>query len=136
MAISIAAGSQVRPDMPQLVGTATGYSETVTATGALDVLIPHSAIEILGTATTVIDTYTLGTGPYEGYTKYVTTEQSATDGVGIAKVELANAVGDPAQQVVSIEFPSALMLKWINDRWIAFDSMTQGAAAAMSTATT
>lgn len=136
MAISIAVGSQVRPDMPQTVGTATAYSETVTATGALDVLVPHSDITILGTATTVIDTYTLGTGPYEGYTKYITTGQSATDGIGIVKIELANAVGDPAAQVISAEFPSAFMLRWINDRWIAFDSMTQGTAAAMGTATT
>jgi hypothetical protein len=133
MAVSIAAMSQRFNAMPELYGTATGYSESVTATGALDVAIPVSIITILGTATTVGDTYTLGTAPYEGFEKTVITAQSATDGVGLAHVELANAVGDPAQQVVALEYPGTFSAKWLNDRWIATAGL--GGAVSISTAT-
>jgi len=119
----------------ELYGTATAYSEAVTATGALDVAVPVSVISILGTATTVSDNYTLGTAPYEGYDKFIVTAQTATDGIGIANIELANAVGDPASQNITLEYPAALALKWVNDRWLALSAMSQGAAPAMSTAT-
>lgn len=118
----------------ELFGTATGYSETLTATGALDVQIPVSIIEILGTATTVSSPYTLGTGPYEGFEKMIVTAQTATDGVGLAKVTLTNAAGDPAVNVLALEFSAVAMLKWINDRWVPFAGLqSTGSGAVLAT---
>lgn len=133
MAVSIAAMSQRFSAMPELYGTATAFSESVTATGALDVAVPVSIITVLGTATTVGDSYTLGTAPYEGFEKHVILAQSATDGIGVVNVELANAVGDPAQQVIAMEYPGTFSAKWLNDRWVATAGL--GGAVTISTAT-
>ena len=118
----------------ELFGTATAYSEAVTATGALDVQVPVSIITILGTATTVSDAYTLGTGPYEGFEKMIVTAQTATDGVGVAKITLTNAAGDPAVNVLNMEFSGVAMLTWINDRWVPFAGLqSTGAAVTLAT---
>ncbi len=118
----------------ELFGTATAYSEILAATGALDVQVPVSIINILGTATTVSDAYTLGTGPYEGFEKMIVTAQTATDGFGVAKITLTNAAGDPAVNVLNMEFSGVAMLTWINDRWVPFAGLqSTGSAVTLAT---
>ena len=127
-------GSQRHPGHAALTGTATGYVETLTATGALDVNVPVSIIEVLGTATTVASPYTLGTGSYDGQEKWIVTAQTATDGVGVSKITLSNPVGDPAAEVLALEFPAAAHCLYVNDRWICFGSLAVGLAPLMATA--
>lgn len=118
----------------ELFGTATAYSEAVTATGALDVAVPVSIITILGTATTVSDVYTLGTAPYEGYEKHIITAQTATDGFGVAKITLANAVGDPAVSILNMEFNGTALCRWVNDRWTVHAGLfTTGGGVTLAT---
>lgn len=131
-------GDQDFRDAITLTGSATTFSETVTATGALNPLIPVSFIEILGTATTVIDTYTLATvaAQYEGMEKFVFTKQSATDSVGIAKVEVAVAEGDPAVNIISMEYPNGFMGRIIDGEWKVFPALAAGAILTAATAST
>ena len=138
MAVTRNPGDQLHRNSLVLTGSATTITETVTATGALDPLIPHSSINVLGTATTVIDTYTLATHAslYEGAEKYIDLLQTATDGVGIVKVELGGAKGDPAVNVISAEFPNSFMCRWLNDGWVAFPALAPGVLVAAATATT
>jgi len=140
MAVTIAAGVQRRSASPVMVGTATNYSETVTATGALDANIVVSIIEVLGTATTVIDTYTLGTGPYEGFEKWIFTGEPAVaaDALGQVKVELAglSTVATLDQRVMILEFPASARLTWINNNWYPVFNNALATAASISTATT
>lgn len=138
MAVTRNPGDQLHRNSLVLTGSATVISETVTATGALDPLIPVSIINILGTATTVIDTYTLATASalYEGAEKIVLTAQTATDGFGIAKIEIGGAAGDPAVNIVSLEFPTGLLCRWINDGWRVFPTLAPGQIATAATAST
>lgn len=118
----------------ELYGTATAYIDAVTATGALDVAYPISVITILGTATTVSDAYTLGTAPYEGYEKLIVTAQTATTGIGVAKITLTNAAGDPAVNVLNMEFSGAAKCTWINDRWVVLAALqSTGTAPSLAT---
>jgi len=138
MAVSRSGGDQMHRNSIEMTGTATALSETVTATGALDPYVPVSLVNVLGTATTVIDTYTLATasGLYEGAEKFIMPQQTATDGLGIIKVEIGGAEGDPAVNVVSLEYPTGIMCKWINDGWKVFPMLAPGAIATAATATT
>jgi len=124
MAVSIAAGAQRFNFSPQMLGSATAYSETVTATGALDVKVPVSIVNVNGTASSVVSAYTLGTAPYEGYRKIVLTGQgaaTASDSLGIVLVELSNTVGSTAStaNVIQMRHPGMVECVWINDRWAA-----------------
>lgn len=118
----------------ELFGTATAYSEAVTASGALDIAVPVSIITSIGTATTVSTPYTLGTAPYEGFEKMIVTVQTATDSLGVSKITLSNPIGDPAVNVLNMEFSGAVKLTWVNDRWIPFAGLqSSGAAAVLAT---
>ncbi len=138
MAVTRNPGDQLHRNSLSITGSATVISETVTATGALDPLVPVSLIEVLGTATTVIDTYTLATASalYEGAEKYIELVQTATDGVGIVKVELGGAAGDPAVNTISLEFPNSFMARWLNDGWRAFPALAPGSILTAATAST
>lgn len=138
MAVSRSGGDRLHRNSIEITGTATAFSETVTATGALDPLVPVSLVNILGTATTVIDTYTLATHAdlYEGAEKFIFPVQTATDGVGIMKVEIGGAEGDPAVNVISLEFPTGIACRWLNDGWKVQAFLAPGVIAAAATATT
>ncbi len=139
MAISVAAGSQ-RYAVPMIMlGTATNFSETATAAGALSVLHPVSIVDVNGTATTVNEVYTLGTASVEGWRKTIITGQgaaTASDSLGTLTIELANGVGATVttNNVLKMEYPAAAELLWLNDRWVAFGALGKSLAA-VSTAT-
>ena len=140
MAVSVAAMSQRYDRSLAILGTATNYSETVAAAGALSVIHPVSIINVNGTATTVNEVYTLGTASVEGWRKTIITGQgaaTASDSLGTLSIELANPVGATAStnNIMSMEYPGCAELVWVNDRWIAFGSLHQGVAAAVTTAT-
>ena len=119
-----------------MTGTATVISETDTAAGDLYTLVPVSLVGVLGSATTVIDTYTLATATalYEGAETYIELVQTATDGVEIVKVELGGAAGDPAVNTISLEFPNSFMARWLNDGWRAFPALAPGSILTAATA--
>jgi len=140
MAVSITAGAQRFSRSFELLGTATAYSETVSATGALDVMVPVSIVKVNGTATTVNENFTLGTCSVEGWEKYIVTGQgaaTASDSIGTISIELSNPVGSTAStnNVVTMEYPAVAMLKWLNDRWACFAALNQTTAVTLTTAT-
>ena len=140
MAVTIAAGTQRFSQSFSMLGTATNYSEALSAAGAIDVQVPVSIIAVNGTATTVNEVYTLGTASVEGSRKVIITGQgaaTASDSLGTLTIELANPVGATAStnNVLKMEYPGCAELLWANDRWIAFGALTQGEASAVSTAT-
>ena len=140
MAVTIAAGTQRFSQSFSMLGTATNYSEALSAAGAIDVQVPVSIIAINGTATTVNEIYTLGTASVEGSRKVIITGQgaaTASDSLGTITIEMSNPVGATAStnNVLLMEYPTCAELLWANDRWIAFGGLSQGTAASVSTAT-
>lgn len=148
MAVTISGGAQRYNNMFQMVGTATAYSESVTGSTAttanpLNVNYPVSIVSVPGTTTATgvaSANVTLGTAPYEGFTKYIITSQgaaTASDSLGNLIVELASPVGSTASTLnnVVMEYPACLECKWVNNRWVVFGALNQNLAPTMSTAT-